>query len=255
MTTIRLEHEGTSALIRLDKGRGNAIDPALVGDLLKAVREVGADDRVRGVLLGSAHPKLFCPGLDLVTLIEMDRPALAGFMARFAELVMALYALPKPLIAAVSGHAVAGGCVLALTADWRIVARGAQIGLNEVKVGVPLPWSVALLLKATVSPSALTRVALLGRNASGDEAVAIGLADELVDAEALEGTCRSRLAEFAEKDARAVATTKRYLRASILAEMGAHEAARASEFLDGWFSQGTQERIREIVSSLGRSAI
>jgi enoyl-CoA hydratase/carnithine racemase len=254
MTTIRLEQEGACALIRLDKGRGNAIDPALVDDLLKAVREVGADDRVRAVLLGSAHPRLFCPGLDLVTLIEMDRPALSGFMARFAELVMALYGLPKPLIAAVSGHAVAGGCVLALTADWRVLARGAQIGLNEVKVGVPLPWSVALLLRATVSPSALTRVALLGRNASGDEAVTMGLAHEVVDAETLEGTWRARLAEFADKDARAVATTKRYLRASVLAEMGAHEAARADEFLDSWFSQGTQERIREIVSSLGRSA-
>jgi len=240
-------------VIRLDKGRGNAIDPGLVDDLLEAARDVGSDDRVRCVLLGSTHPKLFCPGLDLVTLIEMDRRELAGFMARFAELVMTLYSLPKPLVAAVSGHAVAGGCVLALTADWRILARGAQIGLNEVKVGVPLPWSVALLLKATVSPSALTRVALLGRNVSGDEALATGLADEVVDVPGFGEACLSRLAEFAEKDSRAVATTKRYLRAPVLSEMRAHEAALADEFLDGWFSRGTQERIREIVSSLARS--
>jgi enoyl-CoA hydratase/carnithine racemase len=254
MTTVRLEREGSSALIRLDKRRGNAIDPALVEDLLRAVQDVDSDDQVRCVLLGSTHPKLFCPGLDLVTLIEMDRKALAEFMARFAELVRALYALPKPLVAAVSGHAVAGGCVLALTADWRILARGAQIGLNEVKVGVPLPWSVALLLKATVSPSTLTRVALLGRNASGDEALVAGLADEVVDREEFEDACRARLAEFAEKDTRAVATTKRYLRAPVLTEMRSHEAALADEFLDGWFSRGTQERIREIVSALGRSA-
>jgi 3,2-trans-enoyl-CoA isomerase len=250
MGTVRLDHRGRLALVRLDKPRGNAIDPALVEDLLAAVRDAGADGDVDGVLLASAHPKLFSPGLDLVTLAGFDRPALRGFMLRFAELVTSLYALPKPMVAAVGGHAVAGGCILALTADWRVLARGAQMGLNEVKVGVPLPWSVALLLQATVPPPALSRVALLGSNVAGDEAIAVGFADELADPEGFEGVCLARLAEFAEKDPVAVATTKRYLRASVLAQMKAHEADLVGEFLDGWFSPGTQERIRKIVATL-----
>ncbi|MFI5182955.1 MAG: enoyl-CoA hydratase/isomerase family protein [Vicinamibacteria bacterium] len=250
MTTVRLERRGSLTLLRLDKTRGNAIDLPLVEDLVSAARDVGADGGVRGVLLSSAHPKLFCPGLDLVTLVDLDRAALEAFMRRFAEMVLALYALPKPVVAAVSGHAVAGGCILALTADWRVLARGAQMGLNEVKVGVPLPWSVALLVKATVSPSALSRVALLGRNVSAEEALSVGLADELADPAGFEEACLARLAEFAEKDLSAVVTTKRYLRASVLAEMKAHEAALVGEFLDGWFSPGTQARIRAIVASL-----
>ena len=91
-------------------------------------------------------------------------------------LIGALYALPKPLVAAVTGAAVAGGCILALTADHRILGQGSPIGLNEVRVGVPLPWWVLTLLRASISPSALTRAALLGDNYTDEEALAVGLA-------------------------------------------------------------------------------
>lgn len=250
MPTVRRERAGNLVLLRLDKKRGNAIDGPLVEDLLTAARDLAADRDVRGVLLASAHPKLFCPGLDLVSLVELDRAALGAFMLRFVEMMTALYSLPKPLVAAVSGHAVAGGCVLALTADWRILARGARVGLNEVKVGLPLPWSVALLLKSVVPAAALSRVALLGRDVSGEEALSAGLADELAEVEGFENTCLERLAEFAEKGSRALATTKRYLRASVLAEMKAGETELLGEFLDAWFSPETQERIRAIVATL-----
>lgn len=250
MGTVRIDRRGRLALLRLDKARGNAIDPPLVEDLLAAARDVSDDGDVDGVLLASAHPKLFSPGLDLVTLAGFDRPALQAFMLRFAELVTALYALPKPVVAAVGGHAVAGGCILALTADWRVLARGAQMGLNEVKVGLPLPWSVALLLQATVPPPALSRLALLGRNVSGEEAVAVGFADELADPAGFEDACLARLTEFTDKDPAAVTTTKRYLRSSVLAQMRAREADLVGEFLDRWFSPGTQERIRKIVATL-----
>jgi enoyl-CoA hydratase len=250
MGTLRVSREDGLVTLSLDKGRGNAIDPPLVDELAAALQELSADDAARGVLLASAHPKLFCPGLDLVALAEFDRAAMEGFMLRFGAVVMQLYALPKPVVAAVNGHAVAGGCILAMTADLRILKRGAQIGLNEVKVGVPLPWSVAVLLRATVPPPSLTRVALLGRNFADEEAVAAGLADAVVDAVSFEASCRQALQELAEKDARALGVTKRYLRTAWLAEMRAHERERIGEFLDGWFSEATQARIREAAASL-----
>jgi enoyl-CoA hydratase len=250
METLRIEREGTLARLRLDKPRGNAIDEALAGDLLAALRELEADATLGGVLLCSAHPKLFCPGLDLVSLSEYDRPAMERFLSRFGELVLALYGFPRPLVAALSGHAVAGGCVLALTADLRVLRRGAQIGLNEVKVGVPLPWSVATLLRASVPPASLTRVALLGENFKDEAALEAGLVHELAGAEGFEDACAARLRELIERDAYSLATTKRYLREPVLAAMRAHESERAGEFLDGWFSDATQERIRAVVDSL-----
>src|SRR4030095_13422250 len=109
--------------------------------------------------------------------------------------------LRKPVVAAIGGHAVAGGCILALTADYRVLRRGGvQMGLNEVKVGVPLPWSVAVLLRASVPPTSLTQVALLGRNFADDDAVAIGIVDQLGGARRVGDFCRARLEEFADKD-------------------------------------------------------
>lgn len=252
MGGVRVERDGDLAVLRFDKARGNAIDEPFTRALGAAVAEVEADASVRGVLLASAHPKLFCPGLDLVTLIEYDRPAMSRFFAVFLETTRALFACPKPVVAALSGHAVAGGLVIALTADHRILRRGAQVGLNEVRVGLPLPWSVALLLQAAVAPPALSRVALLGQNFTNGEAVDLGLVHEVAEEQGFEDACRARLREFAEKDPRAFSTTKAYLREATLREMSAHDDARLSDFLDAWFSPEGQARIRETIAALAR---
>jgi enoyl-CoA hydratase/carnithine racemase len=251
---IRREREGHLIVLRMDKARGNAIDEPFAEELLGACGEVARDDEIRGVLLASAHPKLFCPGLDLPTLFGYDRPAMERFLATFVQATLALFSLPKPLLAAVAGHAVAGGCVLALTADHRILRRGSQIGLNEVRVGIPLPWSVAILLKAAVPPTSLSRVALLGQNFADEDAQAAGLVHEVAEAEGFEGRCLARLEEFAEKDPTALGRTKAYLREGAVQEMRAQEAARAGEFLDAWFSPAGRASIRQIVESLGKRA-
>jgi enoyl-CoA hydratase len=250
--TLGLERRGPLAILRLDKPRGNAIDEELLADLRAACAELARDPELRGVLLASAHPKLFCPGLDLVTLVGYDRAAMERFMTAFSETVRGLFALPRPVVAAVSGHAVAGGCILALCADMRLVRRGARIGLNEVKVGVPLPWEVAVLLRHTLAPTALTRVALLGRNFQDAEALAVGLADVVLEPEGFESQCLERLSEFVDKHPGSVAATKRSLRASALAEMNAHEAAERAGWLDAWFSPETRARIEQIVAGLNR---
>jgi enoyl-CoA hydratase len=253
LSGIAIERKGALAVARFDKPRGNAIDEPFVEELARAAADLGADGSVRGVLLASAHPKLFSPGLDLVTLLEYDRPAMERFMRLFAEAVWALYRLRKPVVAAVGGHAVAGGCILALTADFRVLKRGGvQIGLNEVKVGVPLPWSVAVLLRASVPPPALSQVALLGRNFADDEALAVGLAHQLADADGFEDFCLARLEEFAEKDLAAVVATKAYLRQAALSEMRAREHEELGLWLDRWFAEATRERIRAIVAGMGK---
>jgi enoyl-CoA hydratase len=254
LSGARIERQGPLAVLRLDKVRGNAIDEDLVATLRTLALELDADEGVRGVLLASAHPKLFCPGLDLVGLIEYDRPALERFMASFSEMLLALCALRAPLVAALSGAAVAGGCVLALAADHRVLRRGAPIGLNEVKIGLPLPWSVALLLKASVAPPALTRAALFGANFTDDEAVAAGLAHEIREAEGFETACLERLSELADKEPAAFRFTKAYLRDGLLREMRAHDAARRGDFLDAWFSPPGRQRLRALVDALQKKA-
>lgn len=250
MSTLLVEQDGPLAIVRLDKGRGNAIDDALLADLTDWSGEAARDDAVRGVMLASAHPKLFCPGLDLLTLVDLDRAAMTDFMDRFATAIWSLYSLPKPMVACINGAAVAGGCILALTADSRVMARGAAIGLNELKIGVPLPWSVIHLLKGAVPPQAVAEVALLGRNFSNDDALRVGLADLVVEREALEHAALARLQEFAEKDAQSFSVTKGWIRLPALKAMRAGESEANEVWLDSWFSESTRARLNAIVASL-----
>ena len=249
---VRVERHGPLVVLRLDKARGNAIDEPMVEGLVAAAEEVASDAAVRGVLLASAHPKLFCPGLDLVTLVEYDRSGMERFFARFEDAMLALFSLRKPVVAAIGGAAVAGGCILALTADHRLLRRGSPIGLNEVRIGVPIPGWVITLLRLSISPAAFTRVGLLGQNFTDEEAQEAGLVHEVLPAEGFAGAAVARLEELASRDLVALGTTKAWLRQAALAEMEDHRAEKRAEFLDAWFSPATQETIRKMVASLTR---
>ena len=246
---VTLRRDGAIGIVRLEREHGNAINDALVEGLLQTLADAESDAAIRGIVL-SAGGKIFCPGLDLQELLPLARPAMERFMRRFSAAVLSLYCFPKPVVAAVHGHALAGGCILALCADWRVLRRGAQVGLNEVKVGVPLPFGVALLVREAVRRDLRTAVALLGRNVADAEALAAGLADELADDGAVDAAARERLDEFVAKDATAFSVTKRYLRSPVVERYRANDALLLPEWLDGWFSPTTRERIAGIVASL-----
>ena len=253
-SAVTISVEKGLAIVRLAREHGNAINEDLVEGLMAACREAVADPGVRGVLLAS-HGKLFCPGLDLKELVALDRRSMGRFMVRFRDVLLDLYTLPKPMVAAISGPAMAGGCILSLTADWRILKRGAPIGLNEIKVGVPLPFGVARVLKDSVHRPRLEEVALLGLNYLNEEAVATGLVHELHEESGFEEHCLKRLDEFAGKDLRSFAATKKYLRSATAAMIEAEDHRHQKEFLDCWFSADTRRKIDEIVAGLkARSA-
>jgi len=247
--TVTLKIEGALATMRMGRPHGNAINGELADDLTRVCHEAEQDPEVRGVMLAGAG-KLFCPGLDLQDLIQLDRPAMEDFLGRFTECISTLYAFSKPLLARLHGHAVAGGCVLSLTADWRVLCDGAMVGLNEVRVGVPFPYGVAMILRESVPSHKVEEVALFGRNYRADEAVAAGLVHETHPAEGFDDHCRARLEELASRDPRAFSISKRYLRSPVVERIGAHEEVLMHEFLDSWFTPGTREKMQGIVEEL-----
>jgi enoyl-CoA hydratase/carnithine racemase len=248
-SSVTLARDGTIGVVRLERAHGNAINADLVDALLAALAEAESEPAIQGILL-TAGGKIFCPGLDLQELYPLDRPAMERFMRRFSAAVLSLYAFPKPVVASMHGHALAGGCVLGLCADWRVVRRGALVGLNEVKVGVPLPFGVALIVRDAVPKNRVAEVALLGRNHSDDEALRAGLADELAEPGEVEKIARERLEEFVSKDGTSFSVTKRYLRSPVIERIRANNLSLLPEWLDGWFSPGTRERIAAIVEEL-----
>jgi enoyl-CoA hydratase len=247
--TVTLEVDGGLATICMARAHGNAINGELADDLLEACRRVEEDPEIRGVMLAGAG-KLFCPGLDVLELIELDRDAMEDFLGRLNACILALYTCPKPMVGRLHGHTIAGGCVVSLTADWRVLREGALIGLNEVRVGVPFPYGVAMILRESVPSPKVEEVALFGRNYRGEEAVAAGLAHEIHPAEGFDDHCRARLEELASRDARAFSISKRYLRSGVVERIEAHERVLMHEFLDSWFSPSSQARLRSVADEL-----
>src|ERR1700758_4660229 len=178
---LTFEH-GAIRELRLNRPPVNALSPELIAALLQAVEVAPREDKRALVLSGS--PGIFSAGLDVPVLLKLDRPAMVAVWRDFYALMNALASSPIPIAAAITGHAPAGGTVLALFFDWRVAAEGDfKIGLSEVQVGLPLPPVILSALQRLVGPRQAERLAVTGLLMSPAEAAVLGLVDEVAPAE------------------------------------------------------------------------
>jgi len=194
---------------------------------------------------------MFSGGLDVPELIQLDRRHIESFWGRFFSLTRQLAASPVPVVAAVSGHAPAGGAVLALHCDWRIgVAGRFRIGLNEVQVGLPVPPTILVALELAVGPRQALRLASRGELVTMEEALAVGLVDELVEPDALLAAALARASEWLALPPVAMNTTRLATKARLIRALeGPADVATATNW---WFSAETQAGMRRLVERLGR---
>ena len=155
----------------LSRGKANALSTEFAHALHNAALAAQEDSSVRGVVLTSTNPKIFSAGFDLRKLAHATDEEFARFVRVFDALFFDLFLLGKPLVAALTGHAIAGGALLASTADFRIAAEGAgTIGLPEVTLGIHVPRHYLEAMRTTVGEQALTHWALLGETMPFEEA-------------------------------------------------------------------------------------
>ena len=139
MEFTRVDRDGELLIITLARGKANPLNAAMVEELITAFGAASGDD-VRAVVFASDRPKFFSSGFDVVEVFAYDRDRMKEFFSRFIDLYEAMLHLPKPVVAAVSGHAFAGGAVLALACDSRVMAEGEfGFALNEVNLGIVVP--------------------------------------------------------------------------------------------------------------------
>src|SRR6476661_6002589 len=142
MNTLEITIRDKVAIIALNRGRSNAINAEMVSDLKKIINSIEDDVAIGGVIL-TGKEGFFTAGLDLIELYDYDQEQIKNFWINFLDLVAVLTKFKKPMIAAISGHSPAGGCVMSLCCDYRIMAEGKYIiGLNEVPVGIIVPDSI-----------------------------------------------------------------------------------------------------------------
>jgi Delta3-Delta2-enoyl-CoA isomerase len=248
MTVTRQQRDGVT-MITLNRPPANALDAELVAGLRAAFRESAG---ARAVLLVSALPAIFSAGWDLPVLISKDRAGMQEFLDSFCDLVREVFAFGPPVVAALPGHAIAGGLILAAAADERYVARGkGQLGLSEVVLGVPIPLCCLELFLHAVGPRATERLAAAGENHSVEAAAEIGLVDRVVGPEELLDRAFGRARFLAERPVETYAVIKTRARAAALQRFD--QARRGDPFLDFWFGADAQARIGALVAKLKKN--
>lgn len=206
------DREGVRTLT-MNRPPSNNLNLELLRRLEEAARAAGRDPTVRAVVLRSAIPKYFSAGLDPQALLASgDGPSREPFDALFG-MYRAWLECPKPTVAAVEGYALLGGCILAMSCDFRVLAtESGRMSLSEIRLGLsPMPTFLGRLRAIGVTGAGIRELALKGRTLRADEALAVGLVDRVVPAAELVGEARAEAKALARMPPLAYATVKRHL--------------------------------------------
>ncbi len=235
--------------LRLNRPPVNAINHELLTALHTAVKQIHAGDTVAQALVISGSPGIFSAGLDVPELLKFDRETMTGFWADFYGLWRDLATLPIPVAVAMTGHSPAGGTVLSLFCDYRVLAEGNyKVGLNEVQVGLVAPMPIVRALQRLVGPRAAERHLVAGDLISPQSALDIGMVDELAPpAEVVRQAlawCRKHL----QLPAHAMLASRQLARADLHRAFADDDNGEA--FLNQWFSPETQQVLLSLAARL-----
>jgi 3,2-trans-enoyl-CoA isomerase len=256
-----LEH-GAVRELRLARPPANALSPELIkalsAALAAAAREARAEpglpaspERPAALVLSGA-PGMFSAGLDVPHLLTLDRSGIHDMWHHFYGLLRALAASPLPVVAAITGHSPAGGAVLALYCDLRIMADGDfRIGLNEVRVGLPMPPVIFAAVRRLVGSGPAERLCVGGALMPPTAALRVGLIDEVVPQDQVVERAVAAAAELAALPRTAMDYTRRLARADLVKLFDA-TGAEVEAMLDAWFTAETQATMRALVERLAR---
>lgn len=244
----KVEWDEPVAVIRLHAGRANALNHeslAAVDEAFGEVERAGA----RGVVL-TGYGNFFSAGLDLVTLWEMDRAAMDRFVNDFDRVMLRIFSFPFPVVAAVNGYAVAGGAIMALACDARLMRDDdGKIGLNEIRLGLPFPASAMEILRHALSIEYIDSILYGGQLYTPMEAMARGLVDGLTAGDVLDET-RAVCRRLAEQPARAYSALKASLKGPAVRRAQESLDDQRRVFLDAWFSPEGRRLVGEARSRL-----
>jgi enoyl-CoA hydratase len=242
--TFREDHGGV-VVLRLAHGKVNALDLELCESLAGEVNAVASSAAEGLVITGTGSA--FSAGVDLFRVLDGGADYLRAFLPAMETLFMTLLTFPKPVIAAINGHAIAGGCIMAAACDYRVMVDGkARIGVPELLVGVPFPALPFEIVRARASAADFRQLVLSGRTVLPDEARALGLVDDVAPGEELMGRAFRNAQQLIAIPPVAFALTKRTLIAPIL-ENVARARSLNDDVLEAWANPSVQARMRAYV--------
>jgi enoyl-CoA hydratase/carnithine racemase len=243
MQTVTKEFHDHIAILRLDNGPTNPISSKMVDELSEAL--VSLKGTARGMVLCGGDP-FFSVGFDLPEVLKFGRPAMGNYLERFNQFCLDLFIAPFPTVCALSGHAVAGGNILALACDYRYAAsEEKKIGLNELQLGVPVPYLADMMLRHTIGNRYASQMIYSGEFMTFSDAKIIGLIDVVGPPDELEDFTLERLSRIASFQSQAFSAAKANKVEEIKRRYEKNCRTKNETFLDCWFSDPAQKNLRE----------
>lgn len=247
---ITCQIEGGIATLILNRPKVNAINGEMVNQLQSHLDELITEKRIKGIIL-TGIPGFFSAGLDVLELFPLNREEILKFWIRFNRLLITLFTYPKLIFSAISGHSPAGGTVLAIMTDYRVMASGKfKIGLNEVAVGLTLPGAIGEVFQYLLGNRQAEMYALTGSLVSPEKALDMGLVDEVCVAEDVLDTTKNRLEEWLELPSIQQGLTKQKLRKSIADRMEVDFEKDTNDIVEIWFNEQGRKVLGGLVKSL-----
>lgn len=243
---LQVEQRDGVRVARMQFGRANAINRGTLDELAAVLTE---GDPQPTVITGDGN--IFSAGLDLVALDALDRDAFEDFVTLFSRTMIQVLTTPYPLVAAVNGHAIAGGCVLALACDYRVGTEGEfKIGMNELSHGLSLPAVASEIPRGALTPQTYRTVVMTGVLMTPETARQVGILDMMAaDADtAVEQACT--LARQQGKSLAAFAGVKAAVVAPVVNAIKELREPLDRRFVDLWFSDAVTESRRTTIESL-----
>ena len=251
MQFIKVHNDADVRTIAMSRGKANAMNLVMIEELNSAVTEARNDDAVRAIVISSNCPRFFSSGFDAEEVFAYDPPAMKHFFLRFIDLFDAVLRMPKTIIAAMPGHAYAGGAFLALAFDFRIMAEGEfGFAVNEINLGVMVPPSIRFSLTHIVGPREATRIMQTGDAVDPHRALKIGLADEVVPESEVLAAALKLAHVLGQKPGRIYAMNKQAIQADAGFPDHPLEIEEIDDFLSQWFSPEGIARRKALVASL-----
>ncbi len=244
---IEIEQRGTTAILRMVRGKGNSLNADFLAAIVDALDQIERGPARAAVITGVGS--VFSAGVDLTALVEGKADYVRRFFPNMLHAFERLATFSKPLVAAVNGHAIAGGTIIMLACDQRLIAHGpARVGLTEVHVGVLFPaWALEIARFAT-PPEHFSTLICTGRTWLPEEALARGLVDQLVAPERLLDRACEVAAEMGAIPAVAFAATKRAVRAPLVEAAHRRSALEDAAILEHWCSPEVLSLISEFAA-------
>jgi len=234
------------AAITICRGKVNAFNEPMIEEISSCFSDLERDESIRAIILGGTG-KFFSFGFDIPEFLSYSKDEFIRYLTGFTGLYTRIYLYPKPVVAALNGHTIAGACMLALACDYRIMVSGkAKISLNEITFGSSVFAGSVEMLRCLVGEKSAERILLTGSMYSAEEARSLGLVDELADDSHLQERAGKVAGDFARQDPVAFKSIKGLLRKPIAEKMTAGEERSIREFVDIWYSEQTWRKLQEI---------